>query len=85
MPRSPYEPSQESFDDSLAELLNDRIFTRYVITVGYSSLASVQDCLQFQSQVLKGSGAKIPVTDLLNARNSIAPSMVMTSRRGFRA
>jgi hypothetical protein len=36
---------ENSFDGNLLEkLLNDRVLGRYVATVGYSSLSSVQEC-----------------------------------------
>lgn len=72
-------------DATLDELLNDRIISRYVTTVGYSSVTSVQEALQYQNQIFQQSGAKMSVADLLNARNSITPPVEMSSRRGFRA
>jgi len=69
----------------LEKLLNDRVFGRYVTTVGYSSLSSVQDCLRYQNNVSRHSGQEIPLADLLNTRNSMTPPIAMRARRGFRA
>jgi hypothetical protein len=72
-------------DATLDELLNDRIMNRYITTVGYSSVTSVQEAIQYQNQLFQQSGTKMSVTDLLNAQNSITPPVEMSSRRGFRA
>jgi len=69
----------------LEKLLNDRVFGRYVATVGYSSLSSVQECLRYQNNISRHCGQDIPLADLLNTRNSITPPVAMRARRGFRA
>lgn len=86
MPRNLKQRRENSLGvDFLERLSNDRILSRYVSTVGYSSLSSVQDCLRYQNQVHQSSGQEIALTDLLNARNSMTPTVAMRARRGFRA
>jgi len=86
MPRNLKRRHENSPDvDFIERLSNDRILSRYVSTVGYSSLSSVQDCLRYQNQIHQLSGQEIALTDLLNARNSMTPTVAMRARRGFRA
>jgi hypothetical protein len=77
---------ETAFDGNLLEkLLNDRVLSRYVATVGYSSLSSVQECLRYKNSVSRYCGQDIPLTDALAARNYIAPRVTLKARRGFRA
>ncbi|MDP6504355.1 MAG: hypothetical protein QF886_12105, partial [Planctomycetota bacterium] len=76
-----------NFEHSNEDCLNgvaDQIFENYVATVGYSSLSSVQECLQYQNQITRQSGQSIPLTDLLFERNTLAPAVAMKAPRGFR-
>jgi hypothetical protein len=77
---------ETAFDGNLLEkLLNDRILNRYVATVGYSSLSSVQECLRYQNSVSRYSGQEIPLTAALTTRNCMTPRVTLKARRGFRA
>jgi len=71
--------------DLLEKLLNDRILSRFIATVGYSTLAKVQDLIQYSNQVFKHTGQKMPLSNLLTARAQLAPAHVVKTRRGFRA
>jgi hypothetical protein len=77
---------ENSFDGNLLEkLLNDRVLGRYVATVGYSALSSVQECLRYKNGISRYCGQEMPLSAALTTRNCLTPGVTLKARRGFRA
>lgn len=55
-------------DGTLEQLMEDRIFGRYITSLGYATLDQVQECLRLQGRILDKRGRKMRLSDIMIAR-----------------
>jgi hypothetical protein len=79
------ERTEEQDGKLLEKLLNDRVLSRYMAQVGYSTLSKVQECLRYQNQIFRHMGDESILPDLMAARAKLVPAYAVRTRRGFQA
>lgn len=80
----PHDPPGCLTDGTLEDLLQDRIFGRYVSSLGYATPAQVQECLRLQGRLLHREGRKIRLSSILVARKYLTKDQVGRLEKEFR-
>jgi len=70
-------------DGTLEQLIEDRVFGRYVVALGYSTIEQVQECLRLQGRILDRGGRKMRLPDILVARNYLTRTQMTRLQEDF--
>jgi hypothetical protein len=70
-------------DGTLEQLIEDRVFGRYVVALGYSTIEQVQECLRLQGRILDRGGRKMRLPDILVARNYLTRTQMTRLQQDF--
>jgi hypothetical protein len=65
------------------QLIEDRVFGRYIASLGYATLDQVQECLRLQGRILDRGGRKLRLSQILLARNYLTKTQMARLSRNF--
>lgn len=67
------------------QLIEDRVFGRYIASLGYATLDQVQECLRLQGRILDRGGRKLRLAQILLARNYLTKTQMARLNKDFEA
>jgi hypothetical protein len=67
------------------QLIEDRVFGRYIASLGYATLDQVQECLRLQGRILDRGGRKLRLSQILVARNYLTKTQMVRLNKNFEA
>ncbi|MDP7129614.1 MAG: hypothetical protein QF437_03955 [Planctomycetota bacterium] len=67
------------------QLIEDRVFGRYIASLGYATLDQVQECLRLQGRILDRGGRKLRLSQILVARNYLTKTQMTRLNKNFEA
>jgi len=70
-------------DGTLEQLIEDRVFGRYISSLGYATLEQVQECLRLQGRILDRGDRKMRLSDILVARNYLTQTQMSRLHQDF--
>ncbi len=65
------------------QLIEDRVFGRYIASLGYATLDQVQECLRLQGRILDRGGQKLRLSQILVARNYLTKTQMSRLHKNF--
>jgi len=70
-------------DGTLEQLIEDRVFGRYVAGLGYTTLEQVQECLRLQGRILDRGRQRMRLPDILVARKYLTKTQMARLYQDF--
>ena len=82
-PRTEHQLPECLQDGTLEQLIEDRVFGRYIAALGYATLDQVQECLRLQGRILDRGGRKMRLSQILVARNYLTKTQMARLYQNF--